>query len=155
LAADIVLLTGGVSKGRFDFVSRVLKKLGVRQVFHRVRQRPGKPLWFGVRDNKLVFGLPGNPVSCLVCLHRYVIECLTEGRASARPSVGDSRPRGSVALRTAMRRGSLTVFQPVCDGAPVVMNTSGDFADLAKSDGFVEIPEGTGYVRRVRYWAWR
>jgi len=157
LAADIVLLTGGVSKGRFDFVPDVLRKLGVREVFHRVRQRPGKPLWFGVRGNKLVFGLPGNPVSCLVCLHRYVLECLavTEGRASARPSVGDSRPRGSVALRTAMRRGSLTVFQPVCDGAPVAMNTSGDFADLAKSDGFVEIPEGTGYVRRVRYWAWR
>jgi molybdopterin molybdotransferase len=155
LAADIVLVTGGVSKGRFDFVPEVLKRLGVREVFHWVRQRPGKPLWFGVRGKTLVFGLPGNPVSCLVCLHRYVLECLSEGRAPSRPSAGGSRPRRSVALRTALRRGALTVFQPVRDRLPVSINTSGDFADLARSDGFVEVPEGTGYVRRVRHWPWR
>ncbi len=137
LAADVVLLTGGVSKGRFDFVPGVLRKLGVREVFHRVRQRPGKPLWFGVRGKKLVFGLPGNPVSCLVCLHRYLFSSV------------------ELDLAKPIKRGALTVFQPVCNGAPVTMNTSGDFADLAKSDGFVEIPEGAGYVRRVRYWAWR
>jgi molybdopterin molybdotransferase len=153
LKADIVLLTGGVSKGRFDVVPELLQRLGVREVFHRVRQRPGKPLWFGVATalrrragadapterggyNKLVFGLPGNPVSCLVCLHRYLFA-----------------PE-HVELAKSLKRGTLTVFQPVCAGKPVKMNTSGDFADLAKSDGFVEIPEGTGYVRRVRYWSW-
>jgi molybdopterin molybdotransferase len=115
LAADIVLLTGGVSKGRFDFVPAVLKKLGVRQVFHRVRQRPGKPLWFGVRGNKLVFGLPGNPVSCLVCLHRYLFAA-----------------ESWIELKKPVRRGALTVFQPVKAGMPVVMNTSGDFADKAE-----------------------
>jgi molybdopterin biosynthesis enzyme len=60
-----------------------------------------------------------------------------------------------VDLTTPHKRGALTVFQPVRGATPVVMNTSGDFAELAKSDGFVEIPEGTGYVRRVRYWSWR
>jgi molybdopterin molybdotransferase len=155
LTADVVLLTGGVSKGRFDVVPAMLKRLGVREVFHRVRQQPGKPLWFGVaRGGKLVFGLPGNPVSCLVCLHRYILECV-EGRAPSRPLVGGSRPRRSVALQNRIRRGALTVFQPVSDGAPVAMNTSGDFADLAKSDGFVEIPEGVGEIRKVRYWSWR
>jgi molybdopterin molybdotransferase len=137
LAADIVLVTGGVSKGRFDFVPEVLKRLGVREVFHRVRQRPGKPLWFGVRGKTLVFGLPGNPVSCLVCMHRYLF-------ASAQ-----------IELAKRVVRGALTVFLPVSSDAPVKMNTSGDFADLARSDGFVEIPEGSGYVRRVRYWSWR
>lgn len=136
LKANIVLLTGGVSKGRFDVVPELLQRLGVREVFHRVRQRPGKPLWFGVRGRQLVFGLPGNPVSCLVCLHRYLFA-----------------PE-HVELAKSLKRGTLTVFQPVCAGKPVKMNTSGDFADLAKSDGFVEIPEGTGYVRRVRYWSW-
>ncbi len=137
LAADVVLLTGGVSKGRFDFVPGVLRKLGVRQVFHRVRQRPGKPLWFGVCGKKLVFGLPGNPVSCLVCLHRYLFSS------------------AEMDLAKPIKREALTVFQTVRDGAPVAMNTSGDFADLARSDGFVEVPEGAGYVRRVRYWSWR
>ena len=139
LAADVVLLTGGVSKGRFDFVPGVLERLGVRKVFHWVRQRPGKPLWFGVaRGGKLVFGLPGNPVSCLVCLHRYLFEA-----------------KSWIRLTRPMRRSALTVFQPVSAGTPVGINTSGDFADLARSDGFVELPEGSGYVRRVRFWSWR
>jgi molybdopterin molybdotransferase len=115
----------------------MLKKLGVREVFHRVRQRPGKPLWFGVRGRQLVFGLPGNPVSCLVCLHRYFL------------------PAREIELAKPIARGALTVFQPVFGGKPVLMNTSGDFADLARSDGFVEIPEGVGVIRRVRYWSWR
>ena len=139
LTADIVLLTGGVSKGRFDFVPAVLRELGVREVFHRVQQRPGRPLWFGVtRDGKRVFGLPGNPVSCLVCLHRYLFE-----------------PQELWQLKQPLRRGKLTVFKPVRAGKPVPMNTSGDFADLARSDGFVEIPAGTGTVRRARFWSWR
>jgi molybdopterin molybdotransferase len=137
LRADIVLLTGGVSKGRFDAVPAMLKELGVREVFHRVRQRPGKPLWFGVRGRQLVFGLPGNPVSCLVCLHRYLFE----------PT--------EITIRRPLSRGATTLFRPVCAGEPVGINTSGDFADLAKSDGFVEVPEGASVIRRMRYWSWK
>jgi molybdopterin molybdotransferase len=175
LKADIVLLTGGVSKGRFDVVPEMLKRLGVREVFHRVRQRPGKPLWFGVATalcrregadapterggyNTLVFGLPGNPVSCLVCLHRYVLPLLvgTDRRAVRRETARRARrSRPTIVLTKPVRQGSLTVFLPVNNGVLVNLNTSGDFADLAKSDGFVEIPEGTGYVRRVRYWSWK
>ena len=74
---DIVILTGGVSMGQTDYVPGVLKDLGVRPVFHRIRQKPGKPFWFGVgADGKPVFGLPGNPASVLVCLHRYVLPAL-------------------------------------------------------------------------------
>ena len=159
LAADVVLLTGGVSKGRFDFVPAVLQKLGVRQVFHRVRQRPGKPLWFGVaRGGKLVFGLPGNPVSCLVCLHRYVLELLVGADRRAARGLVERRARRSrpiIDLARPIRRSALTVFQPVRAALPVALNTSGDFATLAGSDGFVEVPAGTGYVRRVRFWSWR
>jgi molybdopterin molybdotransferase len=76
LAADILVLSGGVSAGKFDLVPHVLVELGVEQVFHKVSLRPGKPLWFGVKENggrrTLVFGLPGNPVSSFVCFELFV-----------------------------------------------------------------------------------
>lgn len=76
LQCDIVVLSGGVSAGVKDLVPSVLAALDVQQVFHKVSLRPGKPLWFGVRSDprgaRLVFGLPGNPVSSLVCFHLFV-----------------------------------------------------------------------------------
>jgi molybdopterin molybdotransferase len=65
--ADVLLLTGGVSVGPHDHVKPALEALGVEEVFWRVAMRPGKPLWFGRRGAQLVFGLPGNPVSAMVC----------------------------------------------------------------------------------------
>lgn len=76
LTADVLVLSGGVSAGKFDLVPQVLAELGVEQVFHKIALRPGKPLWFGVKKdgarNVLVFGLPGNPVSSLVCFELFV-----------------------------------------------------------------------------------
>ena len=76
LSADILVLSGGVSAGKFDLVPQVLAELGVEQVFHKIALRPGKPLWFGVKEFKdrraLVFALPGNPVSSLVCFELFV-----------------------------------------------------------------------------------
>ncbi|HUI27601.1 MAG TPA: gephyrin-like molybdotransferase Glp [Candidatus Kryptonia bacterium] len=71
-AADVVLSTGGVSVGSFDFVRRTLADLGYEERFWKVAQRPGKPLTFGVRAGTPAFGLPGNPVSSLVCFYLYV-----------------------------------------------------------------------------------
>ena len=72
-AHDVLILSGGVSMGRFDYVPQVLAELDVRVVFHKVAQRPGKPMWFGVgAGGQTVYALPGNPVSTLVCLTRYV-----------------------------------------------------------------------------------
>lgn len=76
LEADVLVMSGGVSTGDHDFVPRVLRELGVEPVLHGVRLKPGKPFWFGVADGgdrrKLVFGLPGNPVSCLVGFELFV-----------------------------------------------------------------------------------
>lgn len=69
---DIVLLTGGVSVGDFDFVIEANQRCGVKQVFHKIKQKPGKPFYFGIRDNKYVFGLPGNPASSLTCFYEYI-----------------------------------------------------------------------------------
>jgi len=74
--ADILLLTGGVSVGDYDLVADALEKNGVTKVFHGVRQRPGKPLYYGVHGTKPVFGLPGNPSSVLTCFYIYVYPML-------------------------------------------------------------------------------
>jgi molybdopterin molybdotransferase len=74
--SDLVLLTGGVSVGDYDFVIRAANACGVVQQFHKVKQRPGKPLFFGTKEDKIVFGLPGNPSSVLTCFYEYVTEAL-------------------------------------------------------------------------------
>ncbi len=90
LEADVLLLCGGVSAGKFDLVPAALAELGVDEVFHKVALRPGKPLWFGVKSfgdrQVLVFGLPGNPVSSLVCYELF-----------ARPAIAALAGRGFVA----------------------------------------------------------
>jgi molybdopterin molybdotransferase len=74
--SDVVLLTGGISVGDYDFVLQATTECGVEKLFHKVKQRPGKPLYFGKKNDKLVFGLPGNPSSVLTCFYQYVITAL-------------------------------------------------------------------------------
>ncbi len=74
--SDLILLTGGISVGDYDFVSKAATACGVEKLFHRVKQRPGKPLYFGKKESRLVFGLPGNPSSVLTCFYQYVIPAL-------------------------------------------------------------------------------
>lgn len=72
LNSDILILTGGVSVGDYDFVAAALEKCEVKKVFHKVKQKPGKPFYFGKHQQTLVFGLPGNPASVLTCFYEYV-----------------------------------------------------------------------------------
>ncbi len=74
--SDIILLTGGVSVGNYDLVQSALEKCGTQKIFHRVRQKPGKPLYFGKLNDTLVFGLPGNPASSLTCFYEYVVPAM-------------------------------------------------------------------------------
>ena len=160
---DVLVLSGGVSMGRFDLVPKVLGELGVRTIFHKVAQRPGKPLWFGVANSgAAVFGLPGNPVSTLVCLARYVLPAL-------RGSLGQSPERVQrLALGAPVTvTPALTYFLPVRleqddwgrDWAlPAPTNGSGDFTALAGTDGFIELPPGPntyakGFVTRLYRWS--
>ena len=99
LAADVLLITGGVSAGNRDLVPEALASLGVDRVFHKVRIKPGKPLWFGVgpprdaRPGALVFGLPGNPVSGVVGFLLFVRPALDRlwARTASRPYLGRGR----------------------------------------------------------------
>jgi molybdopterin molybdotransferase len=159
---DVLILSGGVSAGRFDLVPKVLGELGVRMVFHHIAQRPGKPMWFGIApDGVTVFALPGNPVSTLVCLARYVVPALFTAMGQTRS------PAAKVALSEETRvQVKLASFLPVLlendewgrtSAAPCPTNGSGDFTSLAGTDGFVELPPGPntyprGFVTRLYRW---
>jgi len=156
------VLSGGVSAGRFDHVPGVLASLGVRQVFHRIAQRPGKPMWFGVSaTGKPVFALPGNPVSVLVCLARYVLPALARAAGRALP------PPQAVALaRSVSFKPALAWFLPVvvdydAEGRawaePKPTHGSGDFNALAGTTGFVELPPGPmtfGRAEAAPFYPW-
>jgi molybdopterin molybdotransferase len=159
---DVLILSGGVSMGKLDLVPRVLEKLGVGMVFHHVAQRPGKPMWFGVsQTGPAVFALPGNPVSTLVCLSRYVLPALRAamGQAASEP------PRIAITAPVEVK-APLAYYLPVrlrtddwgrTSAEPSPTNGSGDFTALAGTDGFVELPPGPntfpkGFV--ARYFRW-
>ncbi len=143
-SSDVLVLSGGVSMGKADFVPAVLAELGVTKIFHRINQRPGKPMWFGTGPSgQLVFALPGNPVSALTCCRHYVLPALLT-------AVG-ATPREPEPVPLACDwqfKPALTCFLPVvlgCDergnrvATPVATNTSGDFTALADTDGYLEL----------------
>ena len=94
---DLLLVAGGVSAGDYDFTLPVFGRLGVRRIFHGVDQKPGKPLFFGMKDEKPVFGLPGNPASALVCFHLYVKPAIRRFAGFAAP--GPAWENGRLAER--------------------------------------------------------
>ncbi|MFP6900978.1 MAG: molybdopterin molybdotransferase MoeA [Opitutales bacterium] len=143
--SDLVLLSGGVSKGERDYVPGVLAEYGVETCFHWVRQWPGKPLWFGRRSGgPLVFGLPGNPLSALTCFHRYV-KTVLRGLAG----VGPVKPFEVVLTEAITYPRSTTAFLPVnistgkagfLEAVPKWPRNSGDFVSIVGTDGFVQLP---------------
>ncbi len=142
--SNVVVLSGGVSMGKADYIPQVLDELGVDVTFHTVSQRPGRPMWFGMGpEGQAVFALPGNPVSTLVCGRQYVLPALQHmsGMAPATPQFAS--------LTADVRfKPQLTTFLPVkllsnaagqVLAMPVHTNTSGDFASLSGTDGYVEL----------------
>jgi molybdopterin molybdotransferase len=142
LAFDLVLSTGGVSVGQFDHVKGVLDELGMRQHFHGVAQKPGRPLKFGTIGGRPVFGLPGNPVSTLVCFYLYVRPALL--KMAGREDLG--LPRVEVRCATKIRvANNLTEFVRVKlerrDGTmfalPTGNQSSGVLSSLSRADGLL------------------
>ena len=139
---DLLLLSGGVSKGKLDHVPDWLARAGVEQFFHRVAQRPGKPLWVGRSAQAMVFALPGNPVSSLVGALAYVGPFL-------RQQLGVTRPeRQAVLTREVTFAPDLQLFQQVkvqsvggeLLARPLDHGGSGDLLSLVRSDGFLVLP---------------
>ncbi len=146
---DILIVSGGVSMGKYDFIPAVMKELKIKILFHTVRQKPGKPFAFGItKRGKMVFALPGNPASTHVCFYRYVLPQLKRSMGAAHIE------KEFYALSTGVTiKNSLSNFLPVRikseKGArlanPVTHSGSGDLLALAHSDGFVELAAGQNF----------
>ena len=147
---DVLILSGGVSRGKFDFVPEALEAIGIRKLFHQVSQRPGKPFWFGRSPSgKVAFALPGNPVSTFMCFYRYVRPWIIK-------SMGSFSQQAFAALsKDYTFSPPLTCFLQVSVSneagrnvaSPVPGGGSGDFANLKNVDGFLELPLERGEFR--------
>ena len=143
LEYDVVLFSGAVSKGKYDFLPEIFEELKVYKKFHKVMQRPGKPFYFGKTDTCTVFGFPGNPISTFVnCLayfypwyHRSVGLEILEEMAILGEDVSFV-PNLDYFLQVALenKSGNLVAF-------PVSANGSGDLASLANTDAFMQLPK--------------
>ncbi|KAA2223144.1 molybdopterin molybdotransferase MoeA [Chryseobacterium sediminis] len=157
---DILLMSGGVSMGKFDYLPKVCEELGVEKLFHKIKQRPGKPFWFGKSQNeKLIFAFPGNPVSVFMCLHRYFIPWLE--RSLEIPET----------TQYAILQNDLDFPFPLQYFAQVKLNVnesgqliaesintngSGDFSHLAETNAFIELPlEKTEFRKGEVYKVWK
>ncbi len=147
---QILILSGGVSKGKFDHVPTALEQLQVTKHFHKIQQRPGKPFWFGAHPaGCLVFAFPGNPVSSFMCFNRYFKPWMDQQMGF--------RPHKLSALlqQDVLFNPDLTYFaqvriehqqQQLC-AWPVEGHGSGDLANLVDADGFIELPRGRNHFK--------
>jgi molybdopterin molybdotransferase len=140
---DVLLFSGAVSKGKFDFLPEVFKELGVEKLFHKVSQRPGKPFWFGQMKTCRLFAFPGNPIStfanCLAYFYPWYFKSLgvntTEETAILTENVS-FKPNLTYFLQVKLthKNGHLLA-------TPIKGNGSGDLASLVNSDAFIQLPK--------------
>ena len=140
---DVLLFSGAVSKGKFDFLPEVFEELGVEKLFHKVSQRPGKPFWFGQMKTCRLFAFPGNPIStfanCLAYFYPWYFKSLgvntTEETAILTENVS-FKPNLTYFLQVKLthKNGHLLA-------TPIKGNGSGDLASLVNSDAFIQLPK--------------
>ena len=140
---DVLMFSGAVSKGKYDFLPEILDELEVRKLFHRVQQRPGKPFWFGKKEDKTVFAFPGNPVSTYVSCMKYFIPWLRkslgippfEDKFAVLDQDFEFRPGLTYFLQVKLINRAGTLY-----AVPEAGNGSGDLANLTLNDAFLELP---------------
>jgi molybdopterin molybdotransferase len=151
----VLILSGGVSKGKFDYIPYALEAQGVKKLFHQVAQKPGKPFWFGMSDNgNVVFALPGNPVSTFLCFYRYIRPWMLRALHVS------ALPLQACLTEEVVFPQALTLFLPVkisvrdsvIEARPVAAQGSGDFVSLINADGFLELPAAQTVFRAGESW---
>ena len=140
---EVVLVSGGISVGDYDFVARALKELEVETLFYKVNQKPGKPLFAGKTKDKIIFALPGNPAAALTCFYVYVVPTLfiLSGKA---PNYSQSRLI-SIAHDYSVRntRSQFLKANIVNDEANVLSHQASSMLNsFAVSNGLVFVPDG-------------
>ncbi len=146
LSHDVVISTGGVSVGGHDLVREIERELGVRELFWRIAMKPGKPLSFGVRDRTLVFGVPGNPVSVLVCFELFVRPALEALQGASHPHPPFTRRTLAAAVERNPERDELIRVRNTKDGRiePLRGQDSHQLGIAALAEGLARIPKGSG-----------
>ncbi|MEO0510239.1 MAG: molybdopterin molybdotransferase MoeA [Verrucomicrobiota bacterium] len=140
---DFVILSGGISMGKKDFIPETLDELGLTCHFHGIAQKPGKPMGYWTTNHCAVFALPGNPLSTLTCLHHYVIPALEKALG-----LDSADSHQSVLLnKSESVRKDTTVFLPVAVGSnntasPCQPQNSGDLVRILQSNGYIMVPPG-------------
>lgn len=158
---DVILLSGGISMGKFDYIPQALADLNVQKLFHKVLQRPGKPFWFGRSDQGiLVFAFPGNPVATFMCLHRYFLLWLNSSLGLPKPAsmyaVLGRDFTFAPALQYYLQVKLNFTKQGLLMATPVEGNGSGDFANLADTDAFLELPlERSEFLKGEVFNVWK
>jgi molybdopterin molybdotransferase len=142
---DVLLLSGGISMGKFDYIPTVLNELQVEQIFHKVQQRPGKPFWFGKHaGGPVVFAFPGNPVATFMCTQRYFIPWFNKTLGAETKPTTCAVLNADIAFQPPLQYFLQVKLKFSEDGrllaTPVEGNGSGDFANLADTDAFMELP---------------
>ena len=149
---QVILLTGGVSMGKFDYVPEALEQLAVKKLFHKVKQKPGKPFWFGIHPGgTVVFAFPGNPVSALLCFHRYFIPWLMKCRKLKHKKICAALTKDldfSPALQYFVPVALKVTPKAVVEAEPLPGNGSGDFVSLLQADAFLELPLEKGIFKK-------
>ena len=141
---DVLIFSGAVSKGKFDFLPEVLDEIGVEKLFHKVKQRPGKPFWFGKKNSKTIFAFPGNPVStfigCLKYFYPWYKKSIGIDFQNQNNAILDDdfsfKPELTYFLQVKIENRNGKVY-----AKPMVGKGSGDLANLADADAFIELPD--------------
>ncbi|HEY3781758.1 MAG TPA: gephyrin-like molybdotransferase Glp [Fimbriimonadaceae bacterium] len=150
-AADVIITSGGVSVGDHDLIRPALKKLGVEELIWGISVRPGKPFYFGKKGKKLIFGLPGNPVSGLVCFQLFVRPALLqmmghdEGAFQPISATLESAAQGDPS-RTVFARANLDLKNGVYTAFPADAQESYMSSGLAGSNGLIAVPCGAAEI---------
>ncbi len=142
---DVILLSGGVSMGKFDYLPKAFDQLGITQLIYKVQQRPGKPLWFGSHPSgPLVFAFPGNPVASFLCLLRYFVPWLQASLGAEASALLFATLTQDFLFPPALQyflQVKLTIDpQGSLAAAPQAGNGSGDFSNLLSTNAFMELP---------------
>jgi molybdopterin molybdotransferase len=164
LDSEILILSGGVSMGEFDHIPGLLSANGVRSIFHHVKVKPGKPIWFGKSDRgTFVFGLPGNPVSVQTCFRIFVEPLIKKLSGYQEPhhaflklplreDTSSKTPREHYMPGELVSSGATTMVKPV------FIRGSGDFTNFEKSQGLFIVPAEKRWVKAgemVEFLPWR
>lgn len=147
---QIIILIGGSSKGKFDYIPECLRELGLQEHFYRVKQRPGKPFMFATREDKnFVFALPGNPVSCFLCLQYYFKYWLSEslGIAETLPTAVLDRDIDFHPPLTYFLQVKLKSDAGILRASPSEGRGSGDLANLVDADAFLILPDDRNHFK--------